>query len=92
MRTTTVKVQRWKDGLAVRMPSNVVRDMRLAPGQSIQVTCRGGIITMKPTPKHEPTLRERLRVVSRVKDGARAVASQIGAEVMVTRRSGREAM
>jgi antitoxin component of MazEF toxin-antitoxin module len=80
MRTTTVKVQRWSDGLAVRLPSSVVRDMRLTPGQSVQVTCRGGIITMKATPKREPTLRERVRVVeARVKDGARAMTSRMRA-------------
>ena len=79
MRATTVKVQRWSDGLAVRLPSTVVRDMRLAPGQSIQVTCRGGIITMKAVPKHEPTLRDKIRVPERLKDGARAVASRMRA-------------
>jgi antitoxin component of MazEF toxin-antitoxin module len=78
MRTTTVRIQRWKDGLAVRLPSNVVRDMRLAPGQSIQVTCRGGIVTMKPAPKREPTLRDRIGDVQRrVKNGASVVASRM---------------
>ena len=78
MRATTVKVQRWTDGLAVRLPSSVVRDMRLTPGQSVQVTCRGGIITMKPVPKREPSLREKLRdVPDRVRNGAQAVASRM---------------
>ena len=57
MRTTTVKVQRWSDGLAVRLPSSVVRDLRLTPGQSVQVSCRGGIITMT-LPRREPSLRD----------------------------------
>lgn len=78
MRTTSVKVQKWGDGLAVRLPSNVVRDMRLAPGQAIQVTCRGGIITMKPVPKKEPSLADKVRVMQdRVVDRAQAVASRI---------------
>lgn len=77
VRTTTVKVQKWGDTLAVRLPSTVVRDMRLTPGQSIEVSCRGGIITMKPVAKKEPSLRDRLRVMERVKDGATVIASRI---------------
>lgn len=78
MRTTTVKVQRWSDGLAVRLPSNVVRDMRLTPGQAIQVSCRGGIITMQPVPKREPSVRDRITAVQqRVRDGASAVVGRM---------------
>lgn len=70
MRTTTVKIQKWGGGLAVRLPSNVVRDARLTPGQEIEVTCRGGIITMKAVAKAEPSLVEKMRVVEdRVRDG-----------------------
>ena len=78
MRTTTVKVQRWSDGLAVRLPSSVVRDLRLTPGQSVQVSCRGGIITMKLAGKGEASLRDRLdEVQRRVKDGARSMAHRV---------------
>ena len=78
MRTTTVKVQRWSDGLAVRLPSSVVRDLRLTPGQSVQVSCRGGIITMT-LPQRETSLRDKVRVPERLKEGARAVASRMRA-------------
>lgn len=78
MRTTTVKIQKWGTGLAVRLPSTVVRDMRLAPGQSIEISCRGGVITMRAAGKGEPSLRDRLTDVQRrVKDGASAVASRV---------------
>jgi antitoxin component of MazEF toxin-antitoxin module len=77
MRTTTVKVQKWAESLAVRLPSNVVRDLRLTPGQSIQVTCRGGIVTMTPVPKREPTLRDRFPVIDRVKQRAEAVVARV---------------
>ena len=78
MRTTSVKVQKWGDSLAVRLPSAVIRDMRLAPGQSIEVSCRGGIITMKPTPKKEPSVRDRITAVQqRMKDGASAVVGRM---------------
>ena len=78
MRTTTVKVQKWGDGLAVRLPSNVVRDARLTPGQEIQVSCRGGIITMKVVQKEEASLTEKLRVMEdRVRDRAHAVVNRM---------------
>jgi antitoxin MazE len=78
MRTTTVKIQKWGDGLAVRLPSNVVRDARLTPGQEIQVTCRGGIITMKPVPKNEPSLVDKMRVMQdRVRDRAHTVVGRV---------------
>lgn len=77
MRTTTVKVQKWGDTLAVRLPSTVVRDMRLTPGQSIEVSCRGGIITMKPAAKKETSLSGSLGVMARVKDGASAVVGRM---------------
>lgn len=79
MRATTMKIQRWGDSLAVRLPSTVVRDMRLAPGQSIEVSCRGGVITMRMVAKREsePSLRERLNVVRRVRDGTSAVVGRM---------------
>lgn len=78
MRTTTVKVQKWGDGLAVRLPSNVVRDARLTPGMEIEVSCRGGMITMKAVPKNEPSLVDKLRVVEdRVRDRAHAVVNRM---------------
>jgi antitoxin MazE len=79
MRATTVKVQKWGDGLAVRLPSNVVRDARLTPGQEIELSCRGGIITMKPVTKHEhdATLADKIRVMEdRVKDRAHAMVNR----------------
>jgi antitoxin component of MazEF toxin-antitoxin module len=79
MRTTTVKVQKWGDGLALRLPHNVVRDARLTPGQEIEVSCRGGIITMKPIVKqHEGSIADKLRVIEdRVRDRAHAVVSRM---------------
>ena len=78
VRTTTVKIQKWGESLAVRLPSTVVRDMRLTPGQSIEVTCRGGVITMRPTPKKEPTVIDRITAVQqRMKDGASAVVGRM---------------
>jgi antitoxin MazE len=72
-----VKVQKWGESLAVRLPSTVVRDMRLTPGQSIEVSCRGGIITMKAVPKKEPSLRERLKVFDRVKHAGEAMTGRM---------------
>ncbi|HET7579863.1 MAG TPA: AbrB/MazE/SpoVT family DNA-binding domain-containing protein [Bacillales bacterium] len=55
----TMKIQRWGNSLAIRIPSHVAKSMAIEQGSEMEMTVDHQEITLKPK-KQKPTLEELL--------------------------------
>jgi antitoxin MazE len=63
MRTT---IARWGNSTALRLPKAVVEELRLKPGQQVEVTVDGGEARLRPVRRTTPTLEELLAEADRI--------------------------
>jgi antitoxin MazE len=82
-KSATLKIQRWGNSLAVRIPSEIARSAKLSVGQPVEVSVQELGVAIIPVGEREMSLAERLRAF----DPARH-----GGEAMVTHRAGKESM
>jgi antitoxin MazE len=82
-KSATLKIQRWGNSLAVRIPSEIARSAKLSVGQPVEVSVQELGVAIIPVGEREMNLAERLRAF----DPARH-----GGEAMVTSRAGKESM
>ena len=82
-KSATLKIQRWGNSLAVRIPSEIARSAKLSVGQPVEVSVQELGVAIIPVGEREMSLAERLRAF----DPARH-----GGEAMVSRRAGKESM
>ena len=82
-KSALLKIQRWGNSLAVRIPSEVARSAKLTAGQPVEVSVQEVGVAIVPVGPRELSLAERLQAF----DPARH-----GGEEMVTRRAGKEAV
>ena len=54
----TTTIQKWGNSLAVRLPKETLRRLRIKEGAKVDVGTDQRRIIIKPTPKQKPTLRE----------------------------------
>ena len=82
-KSASLKIQRWGNSLAVRIPSEVARSAKLTAGQPVEVSVEEFGLAIVPVGQRHVSLAERLQAF----DPARH-----GGEAMVTRRAGKEAV
>ena len=83
MKSARLKLQMWGNSLAVRIPSEVARSAKLAPGQPVEVSVQEFGVAIVPVGPREMSLSERLAAYD---------VETHGGEVMASRRVGKEAM
>ena len=44
-----VRVSRWGNSLAVRLPKQLAEQLRLAEGQTVDITAEGSVLALRPT-------------------------------------------
>lgn len=79
----TSKIQRWGNTLAVRIPSEIAREAKLAAGQPVEVSVRSVGVAIIPIGHRQVSLAERLRAFD---------PSHHGGEAMATRPTGNKAI
>lgn len=82
-KSATLKIQRWGNSLAVRIPSEVARSAKLTAGQPVEVSVQEVGVAIVPIGPRDMSLAERLQAFDPLRHGG---------EVMVTRRAGKEAV
>jgi len=82
-KSASLKVQRWGNSLAVRIPSAVARTARLSEGQPVEISVQEVGVAIVPLGPREMSLGERLQAFD---------PKRHGGEAMVSRRAGKEAM
>ena len=63
MRTT---VARWGNSTALRLPKAIVDELRLQPGQQVEVVVEGGEARLKPVRTQRKTLEELMAEADRI--------------------------
>lgn len=65
---TRVAVAKWGNSTAIRLPKAVVDELKLAPGQTVEMTVENGkaVITRAATPKLAPPLEEIVAEIKRL--------------------------
>jgi antitoxin MazE len=63
MRTT---IARWGNSTALRLPKAIVDELRLKPGQQVEVTVEGGEARLKPVRRPHVTLEELMAEADRI--------------------------
>jgi antitoxin MazE len=81
-KSATLKIQRWGNSLAVRIPSEVARSAKLSAGQPVEVSVQEVGVAIVPIGPREMSLLERLHAFDPLLHGG---------EALVTRRIGNEA-
>lgn len=76
-----LKIQKWGNSLAVRIPSSVARRAGFQAGQPVRVSLQGSSVLVSPTGKPFLTLAQRLALFD---------PQHHGGEALVTERTGRE--
>jgi antitoxin MazE len=82
-KSATLRVQRWGNSLAVRIPAAVARSARFRVGQQVEVSAQDSHVLVRPIGAPKLTLAQKLAAF----DPARH-----GGEAMVTTPVGREAL
>jgi antitoxin MazE len=59
----TAKIQKWGNSLALRIPRDVARQIRVGEGDAVTLRVSGGGFTVKPTPVR-PSLDDLLKGVT----------------------------
>jgi antitoxin MazE len=80
-KTAELKIQKWGNSLAVRIPSSVAKRAGFQAGQPVRLSMQDESVLVSPTGKPVLTLAQRL---------ARFDPQRHEGEAMVTERAGRE--
>jgi antitoxin MazE len=79
-----VRIAKWGNSLAVRLPRAIADDLRLAEGQSVDIAIDNGSVTLKPSARVR--LSDLVAEAARLGPGAHpditAWGSDVGAEVI----------
>lgn len=78
-----LKIQRWGNSLAVRIPSAIARAAKLSAGQPVEVSVQEFGVAIVPIGQREMTLAEKLQAFD---------PKRHGGEAMAARRVGHEAI
>ena len=77
----SLKIQKWGNSLAVRIPAKVARSARLSEGQPVEVAVQDAVVAIKPVGIPKLTLAQKL---------ARFDPKKHRGELMATGRTGAE--
>jgi antitoxin MazE len=75
-KSTTSKIQRWRNTLAARIPSAIAREAKLAAGQPVEVRVRSVGVAIIPIGQRPMSLAERLRAFDPSRHGGEAMATR----------------
>ena len=81
--TVTLKLQRWGNSLAVRIPSSIARSVGFKVGQPVEVSTQDSVVRVAAAGEPRLTLKQKL---------ARFDPERHGGEIMATHRAGNEAL
>lgn len=81
VKSAELRIQKWGNSLAVRIPSSVARRAGFKAGQQVRVSTRDSSVLVSPIGKPFLSLAQRLALFD---------PQRHGGEAMVTRRIGRE--
>ena len=73
-KTATLKIQRWGNSLAVRIPANIARNAHFEAGTSVEVSLQELGVSVKPIGKKILTLDQRLEMFDPEKHGGEHMA------------------
>lgn len=82
-KSSELKIQKWGNSLAVRIPSAIARRAGFHAGQPVRVSMQDSSVLVSSAGKRFPTLAERIALFD---------AQHHGGEAMITKRTGREAI
>jgi len=80
-KSAELKIQKWGNSLAVRIPSSVAKRAGFRAGQPVRMSLQDSSVLVSPTGKPVLTLTQRLALFNPQRDYG---------EAMVTKRAGRE--
>ena len=60
----TTKLQKWGNSYAVRIPKNLIQDIKLAQGASIEIKYHNQSIVIKPKKQKEYSLKELIKGIT----------------------------
>jgi len=72
-KSATLKVQRWGNSLAVRIPAGVARSARFRVGQPVEVSAQDSSILVKALGEPTLTLAQKLAAFDPVRHGGEAM-------------------
>jgi len=79
--SATLTIQKWGNGLALRIPASVARAARFSEGLQVEVSADATGMKIRPVGTRRPTLEEKLALFDPVKHGGEAMSSApVGAE------------
>lgn len=82
-RTANLRIQRWGNSLAVRIPSSIARSAGFKAGQPVEVSVEDSVVTVSAAGQPSLTLEQKLALFD---------PERHGGEVMTPPRVGREVM
>ena len=82
-KSSELKIQKWGNSLALRIPSAVARQAGFHAGQPVRLSMQDSSVVVSPAGKSFLTLAQRLALFD---------PQHHGGEAMVTERTGREVM
>jgi antitoxin MazE len=82
-KTATLRLQRWGNSLAVRIPSSIARTVGFKVGQPVEVSAQDSEVRVAAAGEPRLTLRQKL---------ARFDPERHGGEAMATSRAGNEVL
>jgi antitoxin MazE len=82
-KSADLKIQKWGNSLAVRIPSSVAKRAGFQVGQPIRISVENSTVLVSPTGKPVLTLAQKLALFD---------PQRHGGEAMVTRPAGHEVM
>lgn len=81
-KAATLKLQQWGNSLAVRIPASVVRSVRFAVGQPVELSVQENSVLVKAIGKPRLTLAQKLAAFDPARHGGEAMTTdRIGKEV-----------
>jgi len=82
-RKTSIKVQRWGNSLAVRIPAELARSVRFGVGVPVELSVETGGLLIRAVGKPQLSLAQKLAAFDPDLHGGEAMAdAPIGAEVL----------
>jgi len=77
-----VRVSRWGNSLAVRLPKAIADDLRLEEGQAVDLEIENGSVRMRPVARRKyPTLAEMVAEMERLGPESEPATEEWGPEV-----------
>lgn len=82
IKVATLKVQKWGNSLAVRIPAAIAKDAHFEEGVPVELSVDDGGVIVKALGQKKLSLAEKLRMFDPAKHGGEVMAvSRVGAEV-----------